>query len=185
MKIKTIERFITCVALILLSYAVCGCREKAEATEPNEPHDAMTICDKCPHFGWSEEPKPNEPKLTYTIEELDEIYKDEPALGKLAKRLWGFGEPEPNEPEESELHIICDCGMKYDIRGKELCYKSRYTFLTDFVKAINPKSKIPTWPEYIELEKDLYIDISSRVRDPEKGRTWNLVKGTKIYFKDD
>ena len=48
--------------------------------------------------------EPNEPK-TYTAEELNEIYKDEPALGKLVKRLWGVGD-EPNEPTMHEREFV-------------------------------------------------------------------------------
>lgn len=37
----------------------------------------------------------------YTAKELDEIYKDEPALGQVAKKLWGVYEP--NEPENMTI----------------------------------------------------------------------------------
>lgn len=73
-------------------------------TEPNEPwvidvkaytdgdveriKEAIELATKTDNILLS--PEPNEPKLTYTAEELDEIYKDEPALGKLAKSLYGF-----------------------------------------------------------------------------------------------
>ncbi len=42
---------------------------------------------------------------------------------------------------------------------------------------------IPTWPEYIELEKDLVIDITGRDEEPGIKKWW-FGKGTKIYFKD-
>ncbi len=38
---------------------------------------------------------------------------------------------------------------------------------------------IPTWPDYIELDKDLMFD------KPGTERRWWLPKGTKIYFSDD
>lgn len=39
---------------------------------------------------------------------------------------------------------------------------------------------IPTWPDYIELEKELWI-----TDDSEYGVLIRLIKGTKIYFKED
>lgn len=99
--------------------------------------------------------EPNEPK-TYTIEEIDEIYKDEPALGRLAKDLYGVGE-------------------------------GRIVLREDWHKLI------PTWPDYIELEKTLIL----RYDYPEPNTTshevsilptyekWVINKGTKIYFKED
>jgi len=45
---------------------------------------------------------------------------------------------------------------------------------------------IPTWPDYIELEKDIYFDIHDQ-NAPDgmwKKVRWPLPKGTKIYFKD-
>jgi hypothetical protein len=80
-------------------------------------------------------------KLTYPEEELDVIYKDEPALGKLAKSLWGY------EPFDIKFII----------------------------------SLIPTWPDYIELEKDLVIE------DPNSYEFFSqltILKGTKIFFRD-
>ena len=51
--------------------------------------------------------EPNEPE--YTAEELDEIYKDEPALGRLAKHLYGYDYmSEPNEPEETFYNQIVE-----------------------------------------------------------------------------
>lgn len=105
---------------------------------------------------------------------------------RVAQKVDEIWFPEPNEPEESELHIICDCGMKYDIRGKEICFKSRYTLLTDFVKVINPKNSIiPTWPEYIELEKTLVFSFPKEPNSPYTGAYMQLDKGTKIYFRED
>lgn len=46
---------------------------------------------------------------------------------------------------------------------------------------------IPTWPDYIELEKDLIIDLSHK-NDPNNPtihyHDYVIVKGTRIYFKD-
>ena len=87
--------------------------------------------------------EPNEPE--YTESELEEIYKDEPALGKLAKYLYGYGTPPT---------------AHYDI--------------THF---------IPTWPDYIELEKDLIIHRPGSKENDYY--VWFFNKGTKIYFKDE
>lgn len=42
---------------------------------------------------------------------------------------------------------------------------------------------IPTWPDYIELEKDLVIDIGTRLDEPGDKKWW-FGRGTKIYFKE-
>lgn len=89
-------------------------------SEPNEPHDAMTICDKCPHFGWSNEPEPNKPKfiLDHTVAE----------------------NTDPNEPDDiGELRIDCDCGKSYTVKGN-LFSPVRCTILT----AIDPNEPIDT-----------------------------------------
>lgn len=82
--------------------------------------------------------EPNEPK-TYTAEELDEIYIDEPALGNLAKALYGYNEVTamPNEPSELELH--CACGLTYKITGYDLNYKTSVSLVTDIPE---PNEKI-------------------------------------------
>jgi hypothetical protein len=97
---------------------------------------------------------PNEPEYInfskiYTEDELDEIYKDEPALGRMAKYLYGYGTP-----------------------------PTAYYNIAHF---------IPTWPKYIELDKDLLAVIPTERK--VSGYTESEVKtiypkGTKIYFKD-
>ncbi len=46
---------------------------------------------------------------------------------------------------------------------------------------------IPTWPDYIELDKDLWFD-SEHLNEPNKPPIYRKIaigdKGTKIYFKD-
>ena len=77
-------------------------------------------------------------------------------------------EPEPNEPE---------------------CITEGYTFHIWEPNDINVVSLdfIPTWPDYIELEKDLVFE--SFIRYEFDGTRWDKVftwpKGTKIYFKDN
>ena len=96
------------ISILLFSLAFfAGCKDEAEANEPNEIIVLKGMRHAWQEEGWNRidyEPKPYKPKETYTAEELDEIYKDEPALGRLAKDLWGVGEGrikiiEPNEPE--------------------------------------------------------------------------------------
>ncbi len=70
--------------------------------------------------------------------------------------------PEPKEPTMQESDII---PMETD------------RYMLDFM------SLIPTWPDYIELEKDLVIDVPVEFGEI---RTfgYQLIKGTKIYFKE-
>ena len=71
-------------------------------------------------------------------------------------------EPEPNEPEDiSSWFYIVDIN------------ESRKVSL-DF---------IPIWPDYIELDKDLWIDIPIDGFGPIETRCYVYRKGTKIYFK--
>lgn len=117
---KKIEILIVVIVLFLLAF-VFGCKDKAEAEwrttkevtiDPNV-YDIIRTNQEIEALEIKIEEKDrilrnlyresNETK-TYTAEELDEIYKDEPALGRLAKDLWGVGEGrikivEPNEPE--------------------------------------------------------------------------------------
>lgn len=150
------------------SKLVGGIKQIAELIEYYHPFDPRAYTclkcyegakgDLCPGHIEPNESEPSESMTTYTAEELDEIYKDEPALGRLAKDLWGVGEgrikiTDLNEP------------MKYSL-------------------------PIPTWPDYIELEKDLVL----RYDFPEPNNPllihipsefWIIGKGTKIYFKED
>jgi len=165
------------ISILLFSLAFfAGCKDEAEAKEHIEGQ--IVNLDKLYIFNGydyvpikSDKPKPYKPKETYTAEELDEIYKDEPALGILAKRMWGVEPPpEPNEPEEGSIIVEND--------------KGDYVF-------IKPKSNqfgIPTWPDYIELDKDLIYFV------PDDNDEWTIGdgvevilihKGTRIYFKED
>ena len=48
------------------------------------------------------------------------------------------------------------------------------------IKMLKLEMIIPTWPDYIELERDLYLG-DSQFADSE----YYVIKGSKIYFKDD
>lgn len=105
---------------------------------------------------------------------------------------------EPNEPEckhesgfNSCLVYGCDCKPTCAICGEEI--KSYDIGDPDAVlhyhepepepkKYSFPSGFIPTWPDYIELEKDLVIDIPVDFGDI-KTFGYRLIKGTKIYFK--
>ena len=134
-------------------------------SEPNEPecsherlygtsrgfNDDSIYCATCGEAIKILEPEPNEPELTYTAEELDEIYKDEPSLGRLVKDLYGVGE------------------------GRLLWKKDLHKI-------------IPTWPDYIELDKELMIKLPERpnlFQGAFRKEQYRFPKGTKIYFKDD
>lgn len=59
-------------------------------------------------------------------------------------------------------------------------------FWIERVKKLEQNQYFPTWPNYIELEKDIYFDIPDQ-NAPDgmwKKVRWPLPKGTKIYFKD-
>jgi len=105
MKNKTIERLITCVVLVLLSYAVCGCKDEVEANDmitditieafgPNENIDWGNIVFL--EIALLEEPNFADSDRIYLYEGDDfdiVIEKKKP--------------PEPNEPPEpiTSIHI--------------------------------------------------------------------------------
>jgi len=132
-------------------------------------------------------PQTKEPK-TYTIEELEEIYKEDPWLGKLVKRLWGFEEPEPNEPKyynfqatisrdippDTALVLWVSPGSKFHQAIEEQPEPIKYSL------------PIPTWPDYIELDKDLEIEMPYKMWYGRMAfENFIFPKGTKIYFKED
>lgn len=242
------------ISILLFSLAYIGCKDEAEANEPTLefppystaptmegtiwleseaiPPPSIFYYDGEKNIEYIPKPEPNEPESANNW--IEAVKRWPNAQGYITDNFGNtspLGEtkfieppPEPNEPEISELRIICNCGMIYDIRGKELSYKSRHTLLTDFVKAMNPNINvaytaeeldeiykdepelgilakrlwgygtppepnepqkvslgfIPTWPDYIELDKDLWI-----VDETEYGIMMRFCKGTKIYFKED
>lgn len=94
---------------------------------------------------------------------------------------------EPNEP--SELIISCSCDWTYEIQGKELAYRSVYTKVTNINEPNEPMKyslPIPTWPDYIELEKELEIELPYKIWYGRMAfENFIFPKGTKIYFKED
>ncbi|KKN27241.1 hypothetical protein LCGC14_0866500 [marine sediment metagenome] len=89
---------------------------------------------------------------------------------------------EPNEPIPELINIVKEVldheGRLIDVIG--VCIE-RIEKLEE-----SHLQMIPTWPDYIELEKDIYFDIHDQ-NAPDgmwKKVRWPLPKGTKIYFKD-
>ena len=152
MKQRLIDIKLISIILLMIAFAT-GCKEKTES---------YYICDNCPHIGWFGEPNSCE-KFRAAQAAFDD-------------------EPEPNEPEEPRYYHPLDpraytCPKCYDGAKGTLCpghYEPNETN--------KPLDFIPTWPEYIELEKDV---IASHLN--EQG--WTVInllpKGTKIYFKED
>lgn len=91
---------------------------------------------------------------------------------------------EPNEPEPSVVEFQCSCGCWYKVIGYDLCYSQKYSVVTDVPKSMKYSLPIPTWPDYIILENDLYIEIPIEVFGPIETRTYVYRKGTRIYFKE-
>ncbi len=164
------------------------CIDRIEKLEENHNEPAINLTNES--GGIFVITEPNDLKIDikshYTAEELDEIYKDEPALGKLAKSLWGV-----DEPNKLGIRIIapeenwkCSCGMDWGEMFEIFCDCGKtYKTLDIIMKCI------PTWPDYIELEKELVIkepaDISEIAgREHDFSFSIELAKGKKINFKD-
>jgi len=192
---------ITLISTILFGLAFCclGCKEKAEAKEGNKvvfPIKEGDPIEQTHHWGWGKVPVQNDcphcGKTSYTrfctgcgkergnlpfigvycpkcdpkgkyASRTDDVTEICSSCG--SDRTWKYvyedWQTEPNEPD--------DFALTYDATRGALGIS------LDF---------IPTWPDFIELDKDLVFDISNRVRDPSD-QTWTFVKGTRIYFKED
>lgn len=138
---KTIERLTICVLLVILAFAVCGCKEKAEANEPAA--------------NWVEAVERWPDAQGYIT---DNFGRTTPMSTFVAS--------EPNEPNESGYITIYEPNesVKYSL-------------------------PIPTWPDYIELDKDLilrhdYPEPNNPLEVYTPNNKWIISKGTKIYFKD-
>lgn len=177
MKIKIYEIIIVMLVLFLLA-ACFGCKEKAEASEPNEPEvesvaNWVEAVERWPkaqgyitdNFGrtlpmWQSCPD----KSTDVMVSVDPPKPNEPTWRKGSGESLSLSLPEPM--------LQVSEGYSFNI------WKPNDTIVVslDF---------IPTWPDYIELEKDLII------QSPWYGEYWKpiitctLEKGTKIFFKKD
>lgn len=155
---KKVEILIVVAILIALAF-ITGCKDEAEANEPKNNYGYIEWNCSCgKHLGCTYI-KPHywfECATCGTIKTNTECETTEEFY-----ELVGFEERfvEPNEPTMTESEVV---PFPEDISGG----------LLDF---------IPTWPDYIELEKDLYITPPDAAKE-----NWYMYieKGTKIYFKD-
>ena len=99
-------------------------------------------------------------------------------------------EPEPKEPEQVRVflphHRGCEHHGEFDAIYCPKCDgKPESTSSWVYIADPNEPKKIsldfiPTWPDYIELEKTLYVEYKTIGT-----HKWSFPKGTKIYFKED
>jgi hypothetical protein len=217
---KLINLLITCIFLLVIAYAVCGCDEEpAKAKELIHQQEIKITCTMSGCDGTCivcRPPEPNEPLIE--IPSIDPEVK-ELTLGLIKSIIEDFYEMgytldseaaekgiikfiEPNEPECKHENIgkaglqsacavyhsdgsICwvcpDCGEYVNSNDNTMLY---YTPEPTKGHALD---FIPTWPQYIELEKDLVIDSpDSTPDDPiiNDAFIMTLSKGTKIYYED-
>lgn len=119
------------------------------------------------------------------IEEITLRFKesDEPTWRK------GSGDSlilsEPNEPEVIGLTVdfidISITEPNEPIQELTKCFEDLLGY-TDRLRWTTLIPSIPTWPDYIELEKDLMV-LAPR-KNPKYHSTLIIPKGTKIYFSD-
>ena len=131
--------------------------------------------------------KPNEPKCKHinpsntilTCYHTDGSYCWQcPDCGVFINSIsgeYGNYEPEPNEPE------ITDDQQKISKWQEALSYEE-VVWESPLTAELNLNVLIPTWPDYIELEKDLVIDATI---DPNYPFTIEIGKGAKIYFREN
>ena len=99
---------------------------------------------------------------------------------------------EPNEPEnewirihtppEQEYSWKCSCGEGFGEMLEVSCSCGKIYKTFDILM-----KNIPTWPEYIELEKDLIIKLPERpnlFQGAFRKEQFRFPKGSKIYFKE-
>ena len=115
---------------------------------------------------------------TARLSACDEFYEE---LLRLvpAKLLQDPDKPEPNEPELMLVHPPepnhvweCSCGEGWGEMFEIFCGCGKVYKTLDIIMKC-----IPTWPEYIELDKTLVFET--------RGNYFTSPKGTKIYFKED
>ena len=87
-----------------------------------------------------------------------------------------FVEAEPNEPEWHQIQAMIHKDVPPGIYAIWQSPGSE-------IKPFDITSFIPTWPDYIELEKDLVIHRPGKTENEFIVMFFN--KGTKIYFKND
>lgn len=158
------------ISIMLLVVAAVSQKDEVEVTESTEPNEPSSILEigteiwACTLCG----------KIYHNYKEIIEHPCETKEEWKIS-----YDEPEPNEPkvfQRGDIKITC---TMYGCDGTCIICKP-----PESKESVKYSLPIPTWPDYIELEKDLIVDISNRARKPTD-KTWTFVKGTKIYFKDD
>lgn len=198
---KKIE--ITIISAILLLLAFCfGCKNKVEPIKPKyQPiyNRALTATEIA-----EIEQKLSEPNELFETKEiwLSIELEGKPTFEDSNRFYLYEGDEfdivieknEPNEPEPNEPQLVidipehrwkCSCGEKhYELFCLTCSCGKKYKTFEIFM------NNIPTWPEYIELGKDLVLRYDFPepnnpllIHIPSEFRI--ISKGTKIFFKED
>lgn len=136
----------------------------------------------------------------------DDIEAKNIAICPSDERVW-----EPNEPKAISFKIdvgdnsveFIDCTFTFDEPNEPECKHAGHSlygysgsddvFCSGCNKAIKSEpftsvlQFIPTYPDYIELEKDLWLDERHKSDPNDTGSGYDYVmieKGTRIYFKE-
>jgi hypothetical protein len=151
--------------------------QEVEVWEPNQTElcdlfgSAVTVDEE--HGIKQEWHEPNEPECT--AEQLDELMKYESTSSGIVEYPNSVEVAGPNELEYTDTMSIAwewaecsSCNKKIHITDRHFCLQQY----------------IPTWPQYIELDKELVITKPDRDMGDYKIEFMDVYpKGTKIYFK--
>lgn len=175
MKSKLVE-ILFVVVLLLVPAFIAGCKDETEAIELKEwEKDLVASMYKIDQVDW-------EPTVAKELQQEQEVE---------------FVENEPNEPDKQFLSLKFTDYGDYDIpEPNEPEYKIMIISISERINQL-----IPTWPDYIELEKDLVIeyeydtgfmeadsynaDGTVNAKAVMQKVEYGFPKGTKIYFRDD
>ncbi len=186
---------IAIITTILFGLAFCfGCKDKAEADTTKsvsvglviDPNSCIEFADDDANkalftLGYTVEPnEPKEGECTWSFEGSVYGNEDEPEM-IVHPYVAAGGTIEIIEPNEPEHVWKCSCGQGWDEMLEIFCGCGKtYKTLDIIMKCI------PTWPDYIELEKELIVIWPKEIL--EDGYDYQpkitMSKGAKIYFKD-
>lgn len=173
---KTLQRIALCIVLLTMMYTIWDCCDKVPATVKE------LVCEQEVEFV-----EPNDPEIKLETIDFRATYGDPDA------------ELEIVVPNESETEItLCDPNIEEEwIWGVEGTFEHSEPEPNEYAWFGTTKEGhnyirvlfglIPTWPDYIELPKDLVIGHSEFTNpDGSIGIHNDIVigKGTKIYFND-
>lgn len=206
---------IVIIVIILFFLAFCfGCKEKADemAFWDETDENGVSMAERMRRSNEAARKQAAEERKQ---KEEDAVNKEALIRAKSAKMLHDMLKelPEPNEYAAwknridqtgygtPSINYICpDCNDPVDTNKhltKHLCSKRELPEPNElsYISIWEPNEItvvsldfIPTWPDYIELEKDLVIIWPKTRAD---GLEWDyqprieMSKGTKIYFKDE